>query len=97
SQANDNKKRYTILSKIGTEKRMMNHSILLQIAIYFLLPLALAIVHSIVGIKIVNTAVLFFGKADLMLSSLVTAGIIIIVYGSYFLVTYMGYKNIIKS
>ena len=48
SQANDNKKRYLILSKIGTEQRMINRSILLQIAIYFMMPLALAIVLSLI-------------------------------------------------
>lgn len=97
SQANDNKRRYIILSKIGTEKRMMNHSILLQISIYFLLPLLLAIVHSYVGIHMVNTLVVGFGRSDIMLSSIITAGIILGVYGSYFLVTYMGYKNIVKN
>ncbi|MGX8851140.1 FtsX-like permease family protein [Amedibacillus sp. YH-ame10] len=97
SQASDNKKRYMILTKIGTDKRMMNRSILMQIAIYFMLPLLLALVHSYVGIHVVNVMVMSFGKTDIMMSSLTTAGVIIAIYGSYFLVTYMGYKNIIKS
>lgn len=97
SLASDNKKRYRILHQIGVEKRMMNRSILLQIAIYFILPLALAIAHSYVGIHVVNQMVINFGKSDIMLSSIITAGIIIVVYGSYFLVTYFGYKNIIKD
>ena len=97
SQANDNKKRYMILNKLGTEPKMINHSILLQIAIYFIMPLALAIVHSIVGIQMVNTLVVSFGRSDIMMSSLITAGIIMIIYGSYFLITYLGYKNIIQS
>lgn len=97
SQANDNKKRYLILSKIGTEPKMINRSILLQIAIYFLMPLGLAIVHSFVGIRMVNMLVVFFGKGDILMSSLFTAGILLIVYSSYFLVTYAGYKNILKS
>lgn len=97
SQANDNKKRYVILSKIGTEQKMMNRSILMQISIYFFMPLALAIVHSIIGIQLVNTLVTIFGKGDILVSSLFTASIIIVIYGSYFLVTYFGYKNILKS
>lgn len=97
SQANDNKKRYLILNKIGTEQRMINRSILLQIAIYFMMPLALAVVHSVVGIKMVNTLVTMFGRGDIMMSSFFTAAIILVIYGSYFLVTYAGYKNILKS
>lgn len=97
SQANDNKKRYLILNKIGTEQRMINRSILLQIAIYFMMPLALAVVHSVVGIKMVNTLVTMFGRGDIMMSSFFTAAIILVIYGTYFLVTYAGYKNILKS
>ncbi|MEG0735746.1 MAG: FtsX-like permease family protein, partial [Longicatena sp.] len=97
SQASDNKRRYTILSKIGVDKRMMNRSIFSQIGIYFLCPLVLAIVHSVVGIKVVSYVVVMMGRADIFLSSIVTGGIILVIYGSYFLVTYVGYKNIIKN
>lgn len=97
SQANDNKKRYMILNKLGTEPKMINHSILLQIAIYFMMPLALAIIHSIVGIQTVNVLVTSFGRSDILMSSSITAAIIILVYGSYFLITYLGYKNIIQT
>lgn len=97
SQANDNKKRYVILTKIGTEQKMMNRSILMQIGIYFFMPLALAIVHSYIGIRLVNNLVTMFGKGDILVSSLFTACVILVIYGSYFLVTYFGYKNILKS
>lgn len=97
SQANDNKYRYQILSKIGTDKRMINRTVFTEIAIYFLLPLILAIIHSIVGIQVVNNVMIMFGKGDILISSLFTAGIIILIYGSYFIITYLGYKNILKS
>lgn len=97
SQANDNKKHYAILSKIGADERMMNHSILTQIGIYFMMPMLLAIIHCLVGIQMVNNLVMLFGKSDLFLSSLYTAGIIILIYGSYFAITYLGYKNILRS
>ena len=97
SQANDNKKRYMILNKLGTEPKMINRSILLQVAIYFMMPLALAIIHSVVGIQLVNTLVVSFGRSDIIMSSFITAGIILIIYGSYFFITYLGYKNIIQT
>ena len=76
---------------------MINRSIFVQIAIYFFLPLLLAIVHSIVGIQVVNNIVMVFGRASILTSSLITAGIIILIYGAYFLITYIGYKNICKT
>lgn len=97
SNADENKKRYLILSKIGTDQKMINKTIFLEIAVYFILPLLLAIVHSIVGIQIVNNLMVMLGKGNIFVSALFTAGIIVLVYGSYFCVTYIGYKNILKS
>jgi len=51
SAANDNKKRYATLRKLGTEEKMINRSLLKQIVIYFLIPLAIAAVHAIFGIQ----------------------------------------------
>ncbi|MEG0981639.1 MAG: ABC transporter permease [Erysipelotrichaceae bacterium] len=95
AQADENKKRYAILSDIGCEKRMMDHSVFMQIAIYFMLPLLLGTIHAIVGINIVSNLVLIIGEGNILQSSLVTMGIIILIYGIYFLVTYSGYKRIL--
>lgn len=97
SEAEDSHHRYQILKKIGAEKRMLNQSVLMQIGIYFIMPLGLAIVHSFVGIKVVNSVLILFGKLDIMSSSLFTALLILIFYGSYFLLTYFGYNRILQQ
>ena len=77
---------------------MINKSIFQQIGIYFLMPLLLALVHSYVGIKVVTGAFsVAFGIGNILQSCLITAGVIILIYGSYFLVTYQGYKNILSQ
>lgn len=95
SQASDNVARYQILSKIGAEKRMLSHAILLQLAIYFFMPLLLGVIHSIVGIQVVNIIIQVFGKSDIFGASMIAGLIILVVYGSYFLVTYWGSKRIL--
>ena len=97
SQASDNKQRYLILNKLGAEKRMVNQSILFQLSIYFFMPLLLAIVLSIVGIQVVNSIVVAFGRSDLFIASLITGGIILLIYGAYFFITYIGYKSILSK
>ncbi len=97
SQASDNKQRYLILNKLGAEKRMVNQSVLFQLSIYFFMPLLLAIVHSIVGIQVVNSIVVAFGRSDLFIASLFTGGIILLIYGAYFFITYIGYKSILSK
>lgn len=97
SGASDNRKRYMILDKLGVSREMMNRAVLLQIAVYFLIPLALGIVHSIVGIQAVSGIVSVFGGYDILNSSLITGGFILCFYGGYFLLTYYGYKRILYS
>lgn len=97
SQASDNKHRYLILNKLGAEKKMVNQSILFQLSIYFFMPLLLAIVHSVVGIQVVNSLVVALGRSDLFIASLVTGGIILLIYGAYFLITYAAYKGILTK
>lgn len=48
SEMADNRRRYAVLRKIGTDEKMTSRAILKQTSIYFLLPLALACVHSVV-------------------------------------------------
>lgn len=93
SEAEDNKTNYEVLRKIGTPSKMINRSILLQIGIYFVLPLLLAIIHSFVGVPAVSGAFSYmFGIGSMWKSNLITGGIILVIYGSYFYVTYQGYK-----
>ena len=97
SQSSDSKDRYETLKKIGVPKRMINKSIMREVLVFFLSPLILAIVHSIIGIKVVQGYIIAFGSYDIVASSLITTLIIVIVYGGYLYSTYIGYKNIINN
>lgn len=97
SQSSDSKERYEALNKIGVPKRMINKSIMIEVLVFFLSPLILAIVHSIIGIKVVQGYLVAFGSYDIIASSLITTLIITIVYGGYLYSTYIGYKNIVNN
>lgn len=97
SEASDNVERYELLKKIGAEKSMINRALFTQICIYFIVPLSLAIVHSIVGIKVINDTIIALGKTD-MLDNVIAVGImILVIYGGYLLATFIGAKNMIKA
>lgn len=99
SQSIDNKRKYQMLKKIGVSNKMMNKSLFRQIAVYFSFPLILAIIHSIFGIQVcrimISSTTVSFDS--LINSILITAFILILIYGGYFLVTYWCSKNIIKD
>lgn len=97
SESSDNKERFQVLRRIGTDKKLINRALFRQIAIFFLLPLILALVHSIFGIIFAVNILEVFGNEKLLPSIIMTAVFIVIIYGGYFLITYFCSKNIIKE
>ena len=98
TESSDNKQRYIILRKIGCDEKMINQALFRQIAIFFGLPLVLAIIHSIFGIKFGMALMEGLAKSEDLLPSIIATIIIIgVIYGTYFLATYFESKNIIKE
>ena len=98
TESSDNKQRYTILRKIGCDEKMINGALFKQIGIFFLMPLILAIIHSIFGIQFVLTMMSVLADSKELLPSVIATAIVIgLVYGAYFMATYLGSKNIIKE
>lgn len=94
----DNRQRYTILRKIGMDEKMIHQALFRQIGIFFTAPLLLAILHSVFGIQFALKLISVQVDAREMLPSVIaTAVFLILVYGGYFLATYVGSKNIIKE
>ncbi len=97
SESSDNKERFNMLRKIGTDEKLINKALFRQIGIFFMLPLVLAIIHSIFGIRFAIKILEVFGTDELLPSIIMTAIFIILIYGGYFLITYYSSKNIIKE
>ncbi|MGL5506868.1 MAG: FtsX-like permease family protein, partial [Paraclostridium sp.] len=65
SGAIESNERYNTLKKLGVSSSMINKSIFTQVLLYFALPIALALVHSVYGIRVANEFVQAFGKLDI--------------------------------
>ena len=98
TESSDNKQRYIILRKIGCDEKMINKALFTQIGIFFLMPLVLAIIHSIFGIQFgIEVMSGLADKKELIPSAVITLLLISIIYGIYFVATYLESKNIIKE
>lgn len=97
SESSDNKERFRMLRKIGTDEKLIKKALFRQIGIFFLLPLLLAIIHSIFGIMFAVKILEVFGTDELLPSIIMTGIFLVIIYGGYFLITYYCSKNIIKE
>ena len=97
SESVDNKIRFNMLRRIGASEKQINKALFRQIAIFFMFPLVLAIIHSIFGIKFCIFLLETFGKEQMLASVFMTMLFLIFIYGGYFLITYYCSKNIIKE
>ncbi len=97
SESTDNKDRYQMIRRLGADEKLLNRSLFRQIAIFFSFPLVLAIIHSIFGIMFCNYILETFGNEKLLVSLVMTAIFLIVIYGGYFLITYFCSKNIIRD
>ncbi|MED3485987.1 ABC transporter permease [Bacillus toyonensis] len=97
SEASDSIDRYKSLKRIGSNGTMIDKTIFIQTFVYFSLPVILALIHSIVGIYVVNYYINTFQQTDIILPALMTGLVFLVVYVVYFYTTYVGYKNIVKS
>lgn len=97
SESTDSKGRYEILQKVGADEKMIHRALLEQLGIFFLLPLFVAMIHSVFGMQFIQFALSFFNRGDMLASVGITALILFVIYGGYFLATYYGSKRIIKE
>ncbi len=92
----DNIYRYDLLKKVGVDERIINKSLFVQVGIYFMIPLIVALIHSIAGLKFAQGVVSIVGDGNMMKDILITLVVLVVIYGGYFISTYNGAKKMIK-
>lgn len=97
SNATDSVSKYALLNKLGCERRTLNHSLLAQIALYFLVPLGLAICHSACAIYVLNDVLISMIGGSLIEPIAFSALLVLGIYGTYFIVTYLISKGIVRG
>ncbi|MCF2597047.1 FtsX-like permease family protein [Pseudoflavonifractor phocaeensis] len=97
SQAADNTRRYAVLRRLGAEEKLVARSAAHQVALAFLLPLGLALIHAAVGMKAANDLIAMVGRVDSVGSSLAAALVLLLVYGGYFLATAAACRRMARN
>lgn len=97
SESSDNRDKYGILRKIGASESMLNKALFWQIFIFFLFPLLIAVLHSIFGLMFCDYILSSIGGIDITSSLPWVSGILLAIYGGYFLITYFCSRNMIRE
>jgi putative ABC transport system permease protein len=97
SESADSIPRYTMLRKLGVDESEITKSLFRQSGIFFLLPLLLACIHAYFGMRLGKFVLDTLVTGNYITPILFTSGVVIAIYGGYFLLTFLGSKAIIKE
>ena len=97
SESADSITRYDMLRKIGVEEKDISRSLFAQTGLFFALPMVLAVIHSIFGMRFSKMILQSMGADTMLSSAWMTSCILLAIYGGYFIITYLCSKNIIRS
>ena len=97
TETTDNVYRYGLLQKLGAGRRQINHTLFVQTAVFFAIPLVVAGVYSAFLIGKAMAVVEEFMNIHIATNIGLTIVLFLLVYGSYFLATYLSCKRIVTE
>lgn len=97
TETTDNIYRYGLLQKLGAKRQQINRTLLVQTGVFFAVPLIVAGLYSILligkGMEIVEE----FMNIHIATNVGLTVILFLIVYGSYFIATYLSCKRMVTE
>ena len=97
TETTDNIYRYGLLQKLGAKRKQINRTLFAQTAVFFAIPLTVAGIYSAFLIGKAMTVVEEFMNIHISTNIGLTIILFLIVYGSYFLATYLSCKRIVTE
>lgn len=97
SNASDASGSYRTLSELGCSERLIFGSLRAQVAIAFVLPLAVGLAHSLCAISAVSELVSAFGYSNALGDMTLGLVLFALVYGGYLALTYRMAHGIVRS
>lgn len=97
SETSDALPRYRTLAELGCDGRMLNVSLGVQTAVYFLAPLCLAACHTACAVGVVSSGLLGYFGTDADSAIALAAVMTAVVYGAYLLATFFASRSIMRA
>lgn len=97
SEAADSAPRYRTLECLGCSAPMISRSVLVQVLIYFLLPLGLALCHSACAIGVMADSLFRLMMVPVAGPIGLAALLVLVVYGGYLVATYAAARSVALS
>ena len=93
----DGRRRYQILFMMGIDRQDICRSLFIQNLLFFGLPLGLAMIHSIFGLRFCSLLLSMSGVKTQMDGIFPTILLVALIYGGYFMITYLCSRNVVRE
>lgn len=98
TDAVEHRQRFEVLRKLGADDPMIDGAIAKQVGLYFLTPVAVALLHSLVAmVALARLFELGAGYTTVWSATLVTLAIFVLIYGAYYLLSLASCRTLFKE
>lgn len=95
SDSMDSVDKYSILMRIGADRKMREHALFAQTIFNFALPLAIGFIHSVFTLRYAKGVLVAIGMTRMFSGTAVAVLVMILVYGGYCLLTYEACRRVV--
>lgn len=95
SDSMDSVEKFSILRRVGADRKMCNNALFAQTLFNFALPLLVGLLDAIFGLRYAKGLLKSFGMGRMFNGTIVAVCVMILVYGAYFLITFLASKRIV--
>ena len=97
TETTDNIYRYGLLQKLGVKRKQLYQALFSQTAVFFAAPLVVAGIYSAILVQKAMEIVEDFMNIHISTNMIFTILLFLVVYGSYFLATYLSCKRMVTE
>ena len=88
---------WRLLWELGCPRKLVYRCLLMQTLVYFLLPLVVALAHSMVALSVVRDVVEIFGAFDITTAAISNGALFVAVYGAYLFASYRLSRSMVNA
>ena len=91
----DDVSRYRVLAELGAEPAQIRGALMVQVGVYFVFPLVVAVCHAACALTSINGLISLATGFDVSNALVATVCFVVALYGAYFLLTYQTSKAMV--
>ena len=91
----DDVSRYRVLAELGAEPTQIRGALMVQVGVYFVFPLVVAVCHAACALTSINGLISLATGFDISNALVATVCFVVVLYGGYFLLTYQTSKAMV--